>query len=256
MTILDNITYNPEIGKAGLYDLILPGKPGDDFDDLFVYIHGGGIEGGDKWGERPVFTYLAERGIACASLNYRMYPDGAKFPEFIEDCAKAIAHIMTEGRKVVNFKRITVGGSSAGGYLSMMLFFDPKYLGAYGISPRDIDGWYFDAGQPTTHFNILEKERGIDPLAIRVDEAAPIYFVDHRFEAPDTLPRIHFVWSERDMTARPEQTELMICLLKYYGYPQNKIGQTFMPHNRHCEYVAKSALFAEMIAGFLKGFEK
>ena len=163
---------------------------------------------------------------------------------------------MTEGRKVVNFKRITVGGSSAGGYLSMMLFFDPKYLGAYGISPRDIDGWYFDAGQPTTHFNILDKERGIDPLAIRVDEAAPIYFVDHRFEDPDTLPRIHFVWSERDMTARPEQTELMICLLKYYGYPQNKIGQTFMPHNRHCEYVAKSALFAEMIAGFLKGFEK
>lgn len=254
MTIIENIVYDASIGNSGLYDLILPKEPGCESDDLFVYIHGGGIEGGNKAGERPVFTYLAEHGIACASINYRMYGDGAKFPDYIEDCAKAIAHIMTEGRNIVNFKRITVGGSSAGGYLSMMLFFDPKYLGAYGISPRDIDGWYFDAGQPTTHFNILAKERGIDPLAIRVDEAAPIYFLDHRFEDPDTLPRIHFVWAERDMTARPEQSELMICLLKYYGYPQNKLTQTFMPHNRHCEYISKPALFGEMIAGFLKGF--
>ena len=255
MTILENISYNPAIGTAGLYDLILPGNPGDACGDLFVYIHGGGIENGDKAGERPVFTYLAERGIACASLNYRMYPT-AKFPEYIEDCAAAVAHLMTEGRKIVNFRRITVGGSSAGGYLSMMLFFDPKYLGAHGISPRDIDGWYFDAGQPTTHFNILAKERGIDPVAVRVDEGAPIYFVDHRYEDPDTLPRIHFVWAERDMTARPEQSELMVCLLRHYGYPKEKLTQTFMPHNGHCEYVSKPALFGEMIAGFLNGFEK
>ena len=255
MTILENLVYDPKIKKAGLYDMILPGNPGDSCDDLFVYIHGGGIENGDKAGERRVFTYLAERGIACASINYRMYPN-ARFPEYIEDCAKAVAHIMTEGRNIVNFKRITVGGSSAGGYLSMMLFFDPHYLGAHGISPRDIDGWYFDAGQTTTHFNILAKERGIDPVAVRVDEAAPIYFVDHRFEDPDTLPRIHFVWSERDMTARPEQSELMVCLLHHYGYPKNKLTQTFMPHNSHCEYVGKPALFAEMIAGFLRGFAK
>ena len=256
MTILENLVYDASIGAPGSYDLILPGEIGGSCDDLFVYIHGGGIVGGDKKGERRVFTYLAERGIACASLNYRMYGDGAKFPDYIEDCAKAIAHILTEGRKCVNFKRITVGGSSAGGYLSMMLFFDERYLGKHGISPRDIDGWYFDAGQTTTHFNILAKERGIDPVAVRVDEAAPIYFVDHRFEDPETLPRIHFVWAERDMTARPEQSELMVCLLRHYGYPQNKLTQTFMPHNSHCEYVGKPALFAEMIAGFIGGFAK
>lgn len=255
MTILENISYDPALGKSGLYDFILPGNPGDACDDLFVYIHGGGIEGGDKAGERGVFQYLAAHGIASASINYRMYPDGAKFPDYIEDCAKAVSHIMTEGRKIVNFKRITVGGSSAGGYLSMMLFFDPRYLGAHGISPRDIDGWYFDAGQPTTHFNILAKERGIDPVAVRIDEAAPMYFVDHRFESPDTLPRIHFVWAENDMALRPEQSALMVRLLRHYGYPQNKLTQTFMPHNGHCEYVGKSALFGEMIAGFLARIE-
>lgn len=250
MTILENIVYDASIGKSGLYDLILPGNPGDICRDLFVYIHGGGIQNGDKSDERKVFAYLAEHGIACASINYRMYPD-AKFPEYIEDCARAVAHIMTKGRAIVPFERITVGGSSAGGYLSMMLFFDEHYLGAHGISPRDIDGWYFDAGQPTTHFNILAMERGMDPVAVRVDEGAPIYFVDHRYEDPETLPCLHFVWAENDMTARPEQSALLICLLRHYGYPQKKLTQTFMPHNGHCEYVSKPALFGEMIAGFL-----
>lgn len=252
MTVLENIVYDPAIGRNGLYDLILPGEPGDACRDLFVYIHGGGIESGSKEGERRVFTHLAEHGIACASINYRMYNEGARFPEFIEDCARAVAHIMTEGRAIVPFERITVGGSSAGGYLSMMLFFDEHYLGAHNISVRDIDGWFFDAGQPTTHFNILAKERGIDPVAIRVDEAAPIYFVDRPYEDTETLPYLHFVWSEFDMTARPEQSALMVRMLRHYGYPQNKLTQTFMPHNRHCEYISKPALFAEMIAGFIK----
>ncbi|MBQ7982816.1 MAG: alpha/beta hydrolase [Clostridia bacterium] len=256
MTILENQCYDGTTGKCGLYDLYLPGDAGCECDDLFIYIHGGGIAGGDKAGERRVFTLLAEQGIASASINYRMYPDGARFPVFIEDCAKAVAHIVAAGRKDCRFKRVTVGGSSAGGYLSMMLFFDPQYLGAYGISPRDIDGWFFDAGQPTTHFNILAKERGIDPVAVRIDEAAPMYFVDRPYTDPETLPRIHFVWAENDMTARPEQNALMVRLLRHYGYPQNKLTETFMPHNGHCEYVGKPALFAEMIAGFLSGFNK
>jgi len=48
----------------------------------------------------------------------------------------------------------------------------------------------------------------------------------------------------------------MECLLLHYGYPQNKLTQTFMPHNGYCEYVSKPALFGETIAGFLGGFGK
>ena len=223
MTLLENQIYNTETGAAGLYDIALPGDVGTPCDLLYIYIHGGGIEGGTKDGgaERGLITTLAkEYGIAAASINYRMYP-AARFPVFIEDCAKAVAEILRAAKTLCPFRHAAVGGSSAGGYLSMMLFFDPKYLGAVGLSPRDIHGWYFDAGQPTTHFNILAKERGIDPVAVRIDEAAPMFFVDCPFTEKDTLPHIHFTWSEYDMTARPEQTELMLCLLRHYGYPRS-----------------------------------
>lgn len=65
-----------------------------------------------------------------------------------------------------------MGGSSAGGYLSMMLCFDKKYYEAVGVSPSDISGCVHDAGQPTVHFKVL-KERGIDSRRIIIDESAP-----------------------------------------------------------------------------------
>ncbi len=254
MQLYENLIYDNTIGTNGLYDLAVPDS--GMASDLFIYIHGGGIESGVKHGgaERSLIEALAEKyGIMAASINYRMYPD-AHFPDFIEDCAKAVAVILRDAKKYGTFTRVTVGGSSAGGYLSMMLFFDPQYLAAEGLKPTDIDGWYFDAGQPTTHFNILAKERGIDPLAIRMDEAAPMYFVDHRYEEADKaqLPRLHFTWAEFDMTARPEQTELMLCLLRYYGYPEHKLSTTFMKGYRHCAYISETALFSEMIAAFIQ----
>ncbi|MGM9625000.1 MAG: alpha/beta hydrolase [Eubacteriales bacterium] len=253
MTLLENLIYDPSRPECCRYDLFLPCNIGGTCENLFVYFHGGGLEGGDKAYERPVFSLLCEQyGIACASVNYRMYPDGARFPDYIEDCAKAVSVIMTEGKQYCRFRHITVGGSSAGGYLSMMLFFDPRYLGAYGIHPNTIDNCYFDAGQPTTHFNILAKERGLDPTAVRIDEAAPMYFADHPYTDTEALPRLHFTWAEHDMTARPEQNELMVCLLRHYGYPAEKLSTTWMAGNRHCEYVGNAPVFAKMIADFMK----
>ncbi len=253
MQFYENLVYDDTIGASGLYDLAVPDSTAR---DLFIYIHGGGIESGckDSYAERTLIRLLADTyGVMAASINYRMYPT-ARFPDYVEDCAKAVAAIIRDAKRYGTFERVTVGGSSAGGYLSMMLFFDPKYLAKEGLLPTDIDGWYFDAGQPTTHFNILAKERGIDPLAIRMDEAAPMYFVDHRYEdsVAHPLPRLHFTWSEFDMTARPEQSELLLCLLRYYGYPSEKLSTTFMKGYRHCAYTLEPERFAEMIAEFLQ----
>ena len=55
-------------------------------------------------------------------------------------------------------ENLYVGGSSAGAYIAMMLCFDPAYLKPYGVS--NIQGYLFDAGQPTVHFRVL-KERGL-----------------------------------------------------------------------------------------------
>ena len=55
----------------------------------------------------------------------------------------------------------------------MMLMLDAHWLARLDMSPADAAGFIFNAGQPTTHYNVL-RERGMDPKRVVVDEAAPL----------------------------------------------------------------------------------
>ena len=221
--------YGLEYAKDLLLDIHLPET---DCFDLFVYIHGGGLEAGGRACVEVFARTLAKHGIATASIEYRMYPN-AKFPEFIEDSALAVAWLKNNISNYGKCKRIFVGGSSAGGYLSMMLCFDKKYFNAVGMSPLDIAGYIHDAGQPTSHFNIL-RERGIDSRRIIVDETAPMYFVgmDEKY-AP-----MLFIVSDNDMFGRYEQTLLMVKTLEDFGHKDNVYLEVF--NGTHCAYVYKA----------------
>ena len=143
--------------------------------DLFIYFHGGGLTNCSHKNYDPTGLAFEKINMAFASVEYRLYPN-AKFPDFIEDAAKSVKWLKDNISNYGKCNRIFVGGSSAGGYLSMMLCFDKKYLNAVGLEPTDIDGYIHDAGQPTTHFNVL-KEYGLDHRRIIVDEKSPMYFV-------------------------------------------------------------------------------
>lgn len=197
---------------------------------LMVYIHGGGLEGGRKEEMTAAGTQLAEAGIGFVSVEYRLYPD-AKYPEFIEDAAQAVAWVKAHRAEYGAGNALYVGGSSAGGYLSMMLCFDPQWLAPYGIDPADITGWIHDAGQPTTHFNVL-RERGVDTRRLIVDEAAPLY---HIGTAKRLAPML-FIVSDNDMENRLEQTTLVLSTLKHFRYDESRIQLKVM-HGGHCHYV-------------------
>ncbi len=217
---------------------------------IFIYLHGGGLEGGNKSGPRVLFDRLAADGIAVASLNYRMYPT-AKFPDYIEDCANGIDFVLN--RAGYSFSRVFVGGSSAGGYLSMMLLFDAHYLGKYGLDPLAFDGWVLDAGQPTTHFNIL-RERGLDTRLVRLDDAAPLYHIDHDFKVPegrDKLPMILNISSSNDMKCRLEQLKLLNATLLHFGWPKKRLHFAYMNGYSHCGYI-KDPVFAELIESIIR----
>ena len=68
---------------------------------IIVYFHGGGLEGGDKGDEnfREIGESFADGGYGFVSVNYRLYGDGAAFPDYITDCAKAIAYITIFGQR-------------------------------------------------------------------------------------------------------------------------------------------------------------
>lgn len=267
-----DILYNPEAPNMCRLDVWAPEKAVA----AYLYIHGGGITHGDKETERTrlLFETLAEEGVAVFSVNYRFLPvtdhdtaprrdpvdpeeNDVEYPVFIEDCAKAFRFMMTEGKKYCPFDRAFIGGSSAGGYIAMMLCFDRHFLADVGYdSFRDVAGYIPDAGQPTTHFHMLEL-RGESDLRVMVDETAPFWYLDHRFEGkngepePADLPGLLFFTAERDMPGRVEQNALFIRTLENFGYPPEKIASRQMMGYGHCRYLADPE-YIRTVAEFLK----
>lgn len=231
MNKLLNMVYNKNHASICTLDMYLPDT--DAPCPVFIYFHGGGIEGGSKEDISEDFKNITSQKIALVSVEYRMYPD-AKFPEFIQDTAKAIDFVKKYGEANHLFNEIFVGGSSAGAYLTMMTYFDNRYLGKYSIVPDSIKGWFFDAGQPTVHFNVL-KERGLDPRLVRIDEASPLYFIDHDIDS-SSQSRFLFIVAENDMENRLEQTKLVLKTMEQFHYDMSKVEYKFMSGCTHCSY--------------------
>ncbi len=241
-----DLAYGPD--PRNRLDLFLP----DDSEthDLFFYFHGGGFTGGSKNGREAFYGDLVRAGVIVATADYRLYPN-ASYPDFVEDAAQAVAWVKEHISEYASVRRFVIGGTSAGGYLSMMLCFDPEWLGKYGLKAADFGGFFHDAGQPTTHFNVL-KERGLDPARVIVDEAAPLYYVGLNMD----LPPMYFVVSDHDMKNRYEQILLTISALKNFGFDPAKIGFE-LRHGTHCHYCKEldengNSVFAKMVLGFIR----
>ena len=232
---------NVEYKKDFCLDLYLPER--ETF-PLFVYFHGGGLCSGSKDIGEEFAKMFTDRGIAIASVDYRMYPD-AKVPDFIVDCAQALAFLKDNVAQWGTCTGIFAGGSSAGGYISMMLCFDKRYLNDVGMNPLEIAGWVHDAGQPTSHFNVL-KELGKDYRRLIVDETAPLYFVG----LEENYSPMHFILATQDMFGRQEQTLLTMKTLEHFGH-KGKISLTTFPGEHVC-YVGTEE-FAKDIATFIEG---
>jgi acetyl esterase/lipase len=86
---------------------------------LVVFIHGGGWRNGSY--KRCRTTWLTDYGFAVASIGYRL-SDKAKFPAQVHDCKAAVRWLRAHADEYgYNADRIGVAGTSAGGYLALML---------------------------------------------------------------------------------------------------------------------------------------
>jgi len=124
---------------------------------VVVYIHGGGLSGGDKDAPNTdglinsnVPVYFAHHGMVGINLNYRLVP-GIKYPAGGEDVASAIKWLRTNVAQYGgNPDEIFVIGHSAGGYHLGTYLYDgkvndnaPRIAGAIflsGIIELDRDG--------------------------------------------------------------------------------------------------------------------
>jgi arylformamidase len=88
----------------------------------FVFIHGGYWRAFDKSDFSFVATPFVEQGLTVAVLNYDLCP-GVSIATIVEESRRAVAWIAREGAAHgTNPSRIVVGGHSAGGHLTAMLF--------------------------------------------------------------------------------------------------------------------------------------
>jgi len=136
---------------------------GDGPRPLLVFIHGGGWVGGDKRQKPETVQSYLDKGISCASINYRLTGQ-APLPAPVHDAARAIQFLRTKaGEWNINTKRIALTGGSAGACTSMWLLLhddlaDPKsddpvkrestrvagaaaIAGQTSIDPKVIEGW-------------------------------------------------------------------------------------------------------------------
>jgi len=113
-----NIAYADK-SSAQKMDIYLPEGTGPF--PVVVLIHGGAFKMGDKAMEASNASALVAKGIAAASINYRLSGE-AKFPAQIEDCKAAVRFLRANAAKYnLNPDKIGSWGASAGGNLSSLL---------------------------------------------------------------------------------------------------------------------------------------
>ena len=191
-------------------DLHLPEKPSADGIDCLVWVHGGGLTGGNKDLPNAAPPLLA-RGMALISPNYRLLAH-APFPACVEDIATVTAWARPAlAERGIVCRRLFLGGISAGAYLAALIALDRRWLAVHGMDPSALAGVVPLSGQMTSHFAYCAAA-GHPPHVPVIDAMAPMRHV--RNDAPPML----MIAGSEDIPCRPEENLLMLAALRSSGH--------------------------------------
>lgn len=177
-----------------------------------VWFHGGNLVGGAKndGDVGAVARALASDGFVVAVANYRLSPK-VTYPAYLEDAAAAVAWMRANASRFGgDAKKLFIGGHSAGGYLTVMLGADPRWLKKQGMTPDDVAGLVSLSGQMFTH-GTVRAERGLPATTVVIDEAAP---VNH---AGKHLPPLLLLYAGNDLPFRGAENRYFAEALESAG---------------------------------------
>lgn len=130
-----DLAFGPEGGPR----LDLLGTNQGELRPLFVFIHGGYWRALSKEHSAFMAPMLEARGIATASVDYRLAPT-ARMSDIVADVRAAFAWLWQRAAELgIDRDRIIVGGSSAGGHLAGTLL-SPGWQEAHGLPADAIKG--------------------------------------------------------------------------------------------------------------------
>ena len=176
-----------------------------------VWFHGGGL----IHGSRGSFYRTPQDDVASVSAGYRLLTNATP-AECLADAGAVVAwtlkHIAEYGGDP---KKVFLSGSSGGGYLSLMVGMDPKWLAPHGFKPTDLAGLLPQTGQASTHFTIRSVNGDKTSTYItKVDEWAPLFYAAR--DLPPML--IQTGEPEIDIPCRAEENKLLYASLKALGH--------------------------------------
>ena len=206
-----------------------------------VWFHGGGLTGGKR-----SFVPLANNGIAQVAVSYRLLGKGAERGEdCIEDAAAAVVWTLRNiARYGGDTNKVFVSGMSAGGYLTMMVGMDPKWLAAHGVSNMDLAGLVAISGQATKHFNVRKYAGDVDPqFRPKIDALAPLAHVSA--EVPPILcvcGQPPYEWK-----CRSEENRLLVASCTALGHKMARFVEA--PYCNHGRVYLAGLPYLEMFVG-------
>ena len=121
-------------------------EPPDGGFPVVVFFYGGTWHMGERAQYRFMGEALAAHGMVAMVADYRLFPE-ATYPDFLPDCAKAVAYALNESARFGgNPRRVVVMGHSAGAYNAAMIALDPRWLTQQGHQTSELAGWIGLAG--------------------------------------------------------------------------------------------------------------
>ena len=218
--IIENIPYRDAVAIGGdgyakemcVLDIYQP--KAEEALPVVIWFHGGGLTSGSKYlpGE------LRDQELCIVAPNYRLSPN-VKAATCIEDAAAAVAWVFKNIEQYGGDPdKIFISGHSAGGYLTMMVGLDKKWLQAEGIDADSIAGLIPFSGHTITHFTV-RSEMGIPDKTPIIDGMAPLFHV--RADAPPLL----MITGDRELEllGRYEENAYMMRMMKVVGHQDTRL---------------------------------
>ena len=214
---------------------------------VMVFIHGGGLNSGDKALRvcgadvySNIGRFYASHGIGVAVINYRLQPR-VTWRDQVEDAAHAVAwvysHAATYG---ANTSRLFVAGHSAGGYLASRIALDPKPLLRLGLSPAILTGVIaasgagLDLADEQTYAlgqrlrDYANRFRCGDPTDNWKKDASPVWC------AAAGAPPFLVLSAQRECEGLQRQSRLLHAALQRNNIPSQFV---VVPRQNHCRLV-------------------
>jgi acetyl esterase len=86
---------------------------------VYLFMHGGGMVFGSSEAQDPMLERIvANTGMACVSLEYRLAPENP-YPAAWDDCESAAAWLLENAKSEFGSDALTIGGESAGATLAV-----------------------------------------------------------------------------------------------------------------------------------------